>query len=80
MKKDADIEIERVLLKVDRNLWRTLENIKTICGEMSMQHIFSNPQFSDLCQEAIKNIKKEQRGIEDARKHKTDTPTFRWTV
>ena len=78
--KNADIEIERDMIAIDRQLWKTLAGIKSICSEMVMKYIFTNTELSDMCQEAIDTTNKEQRGIEDAWKHKKDTTTFRWTV
>ena len=77
---NADTEIARHLLTIDRHLWQTLEGIKTTCGELFVNYVFKNPTLSDMCQEAVKEIEREQKGIKNAHKHKEDKPVFQWTV
>lgn len=77
---DADREIARQLIMVDRQLWRTLTQIENVCADLFVRYIYKNPALSDMCQVSIGEIKKQKEGIVNVYKHKENKELFNWTT
>lgn len=60
---NADQEIARELLRVNRSLWKTLSAFKSICSEMYMENLFND--YSKYLLETILSIEKSQGELRD---------------
>ena len=78
---NADYEIAQDLLRVDRQLYKTLDIMKNNFSEQSIKYLFSNPIMSDLYMLAYKQAEHTQEVLKNAHrqgKDTTDRPVLRW--